>query len=127
MPYMPARAVPSVAHPAWNVARFCCVVPVVGIIVYMILGLITPSLAQWYLWALRVLVSAALLTLLVILLRHPWRRHRPTGLTWVLAMSWVLILPALVTAYWPGVFAAPLVPLLTGVLALVERSRDAGL
>ncbi|MFD4985933.1 hypothetical protein [Streptomyces sp. NPDC058374] len=125
MPYMPERAIPQVARPVRNLARLCCVAPVVGAVGYVILGLLTPSLAEWYVGGHRVLVSAAQLTLLVILVRHPWRRTRPEGLTWVLAMSWILFLPALVTGYWPGVLAAPGVPLLAGALALVERNRDA--
>src|ERR671930_72446 len=78
-------------------ARLCVIVPTVFIVVYVLLAIVTPrSFVPVWVWTERAVVSAGVLGLLWIFTRYPWHSHRPAGLTHALAVSCVLVLPAVV-------------------------------
>ncbi|GGX86881.1 hypothetical protein [Streptomyces fructofermentans] len=107
-------------------ARLCVIVPAVFIVVYFLLVAVSPrSFVPVWLWTERAVVSAGILGVLWIFARHPWHSRRPEGLTHALLVSCTLLLPALVTAFWPGVVGALVTPLLVAGSAAAERFRRA--
>ncbi|WP_328495771.1 hypothetical protein OHS59_25825 [Streptomyces sp. NBC_00414] len=107
-------------------ARLCVIVPAVFIIVYFLLAIVTPrSFVPVWTWTERAVVSAGILGIFWIFVRHPWHSRRPVGLTHALLVSCTLLLPALVTGFWPGVIGALVTPLLVVGSAAVERFRHA--
>ncbi|MGP3951662.1 hypothetical protein [Streptomyces sp. 7N604] len=107
-------------------ARLCVIVPAVFIIVYFLLAIVSPrSLVPVWVWLERAVVSAGILGVLWIFVQHPWHGRRPEGLTHALAVSFLLVLPAVVTGFWPGVVGAFITPLLVAGFAIVERNRSA--
>jgi hypothetical protein len=72
-------------------------------------------------WVQRVIVAAAILTLLAIFFKYPRPSRRPEGLTEVLIYSTMLFLATWVTGIWPGVFVAPLIPVLVLGSWIAER------
>ncbi|MFD3925945.1 hypothetical protein [Streptomyces sp. NPDC058614] len=107
-------------------ARLCVIVPAVFIVVYILLTMVTPrSFAPVWVWTERTVVSAGILGVLWIFTRYPWHSRRPAGLTHALAVSCLLVLPAVVTGFWPAVFGAFVTPLLVAGSAITERLRSA--
>ncbi|MFD5657351.1 hypothetical protein [Streptomyces hirsutus] len=105
-------------------ARLCVVVPFVYLIVYVGGAFLVPKSFGWaWVWLQRGVVSAALVCLFVIFIQHPRASQRPGGLTHALGISFVLVLPAIVTSYWVGVFGAFVTPLLVAGSAIWERAR----
>ncbi|WP_434594708.1 hypothetical protein [Streptomyces sp. A5-4] len=105
-------------------ARLCVIVPAVSIIVYILLTLLLPrSLVPAWVWLERGVVSAGILGVLWIFIKHPWHSPRPAGLTHALAVSFTLVLPAVVTSFWPGMIGAFITPLLVAGSAVLERFR----
>ncbi|WP_371546959.1 hypothetical protein OG266_18400 [Streptomyces sp. NBC_00554] len=107
-------------------ARLCVIVPAVFIVVYFLLAIVTPrSFVPVWVWTERAVVSAGILGVLWIFTRHPWHSRRPAGLTHDLAVSCLLVLPAVVTGFWPAVFGAFVTPLMVAGSAITERFRSA--
>jgi hypothetical protein len=75
-------------------------------------------------WIQRTIVSVAIVTLLAIFFKYPLPSQRPEGLTEVLVASTGLFLATWVTGIWPGVFVAPLLPILVVGSWLMERLRS---
>ncbi|WP_326721316.1 hypothetical protein OHT59_19630 [Streptomyces sp. NBC_00243] len=107
-------------------ARLCVIVPAVYIVAYFLLAIVTPrSFVPVWVWTERAVVSAGILGVLWIFTRHPWHSRRPTGLTHALAVSCLLVLPAVVTGFWPAVFGAFVTPLLVAGSAITGKLRSA--
>ncbi|MDQ0776580.1 ABC-type multidrug transport system permease subunit [Streptomyces aurantiacus] len=107
-------------------ARLCVIVPAVFILVYFLLAVVSPrSFVHFWVWTERAVVSAGILGVFWIFIRHPWHSRRPEGLTHALLVSVALLLPALVTGFWPAVIGAFVTPVLVAGSALVERFRHA--
>ncbi|MEU9785419.1 hypothetical protein AB0H92_31415 [Streptomyces phaeochromogenes] len=107
-------------------ARLCVIVPAAFIVVYFLLAAVSPrSFVPVWVWTERAVVSAGILGVFWIFTRHPWHSRRPVGLTHALLVSCTLLLPALVTGFWPGVIGAFVTPLLVAGSAAVERFRRA--
>ncbi|MEU6906715.1 hypothetical protein ABZ935_15415 [Streptomyces coeruleorubidus] len=87
--------------------------------------LIPKSLGPTWVWIQRGVVSAAIVCLLVLFFQHPRPERRPAGLTHAMAISFMLVLPAIVTSYWVGVIGAFVTPLLVIGSAIWERARRA--
>lgn len=104
-------------------AKLCLIIGVSSIFLVMIAGALPPSLKDAVYWVQRIIVGAAILTLLALFLRHPIPSRRPEGLTEVFIYSPGLFLAAWVTGVWAGVFAAPLIPLLALGAWMTERLR----
>ncbi|MGA5120194.1 hypothetical protein [Streptomyces pseudogriseolus] len=104
-----------------GLARLCLIIGVSSIFLVMIAGALPPSAKDGVYWVQRIIVAAAVLTLLGIFMRHPLPSRRPEGLTEVLIYSPGLFLAAWVTGVWVGVFAAALVPLLALGSWITER------
>lgn len=113
-------------------ARLCVIVPAVFIVVYFLLAMVTPRsiVPVWvwvwvWVWTERAVVSAGILGVLWIFTRYPWHSRRPAGLTHALSVSCLLVLPAVVTGFWPAVFGAFFTPLMVAGSAITERFRGA--
>ncbi|WP_221353297.1 hypothetical protein [Streptomyces beigongshangae] len=78
---------------------------------------------HWIYW---VLLTGCLLHLLWILIQNPTPSRRPPLLTRDLAMSWALLLPSLLSSFWPGIIAAPLLTVLVGATWVAEKIRNRG-
>ncbi|MGD1222797.1 hypothetical protein AB9Q10_30730 [Streptomyces krungchingensis] len=72
-------------------------------------------------WAL---LTSCLLHLLWILIKNPTPSKRPPLLTRDLAMGWSLLLPSLISSFWPGIVASPLFTVLVGVTWIAEKIRN---
>ncbi|MFE0132458.1 hypothetical protein ACFWY6_12925 [Streptomyces sp. NPDC059037] len=75
----------------------------------------------WIYWAG---LTACLLHLLWILIQHPTPSRRPPLLTRDLAMGWALLVPSLLTSFWPGIIGAPLFTVLVGSTWVAEKIRN---
>ncbi|MFJ2832678.1 hypothetical protein ACIPC1_34870 [Streptomyces sp. NPDC087263] len=107
-------------------ARLCVIAPQVFIVVYFLLAIVTPhSLVPVWVWTERAVVSAGILGVLWIFTRYPWHSRRPAGLTHALAVSCLLVLPAVVTGFWPAVSGAFVTPLMVAGSSIAERLRSA--
>ncbi|MFJ8593211.1 hypothetical protein [Streptomyces sp. NPDC093598] len=107
-------------------ARLCTIVPFAYLFVYVGGAFFIPkSLGPAWVWLQRGVVTAAIVCLLVLFVQHPRPDRRPAGLTHAMAISFMLVLPAIVTSYWVGVFGALLTPLLVLGSAIRERARRA--
>lgn len=105
-------------------ARLCVMIPLVYLVVYVGGAFLVPKSLGWaWVWLQRGVVSAALVCLFVVFIQHPRASQRPAGLTHAMGISFVLVLPAIVTSYWPGVFGALVTPLLVAGSAIRERGR----
>lgn len=105
-------------------ARLCVIVPAVFIMVYVLLAVLMPrGLVPVWVWLQRGVVSAGILGVLWIFTRYPLHSRRPAGLTHALAVSFMLVVPAVVTGFWPGIVGAFLTPLLVAGSAVMERFR----
>lgn len=105
-------------------ARLCVIVPFAYLIVYVGGAFLIPkSLGVVWMWLQRGVVTTAILCLLVLFIRHPQAGRRPAGLTHAMGISFMLALPAIVNAYWVGVFGAFVTPLLVLGSAIWERVR----
>jgi hypothetical protein len=74
-------------------------------------------------WIQRAIVGVAIVTLLGVFFKYPIPSQRPEGLTEVLVASSGLFLATWVTGIWPGVFLAPLLPVLVVGSWFAERLR----
>ncbi|WP_309060324.1 hypothetical protein [Streptomyces sp.] len=104
-------------------AKLCLIIGMSSIFLVMIAGALPSSAKDVVYWLQRIIVAAAILTLLGLFFRHPLPSRRPEGLTEVFIYSSGLFLAAWVTGVWAGVFAAPLIPLLTLGSWITERLR----
>ncbi|MEV0111973.1 hypothetical protein AB0H77_01775 [Streptomyces sp. NPDC050844] len=75
----------------------------------------------WIYWAG---LTACLLHLLWILIQNPTPSRRPPLLTRDLAMGWALLVPSLLTSFWPGIIGAPLFTVLVGSTWVAEKIRN---
>jgi hypothetical protein len=75
----------------------------------------------WIYWAL---LSGCLLHLLWVLIQNPTPSRRPPLLTRDLAMGWALLLPSLLSSFWPGIIGAPLFAVLVGATSVAEKIRN---
>ncbi|MFE2276990.1 hypothetical protein ACFXAE_06930 [Streptomyces sp. NPDC059454] len=94
-----------------------------SIFLVMIAGALPASAKDAVYWIQRAIVAGAIFTLLGLFFRYPLASRRPEGLTEVFIYSFGLFLATWVTGVWAGVFAAPLVPLLTIGSWIIERVR----
>ncbi|MFE1247562.1 hypothetical protein [Streptomyces sp. NPDC058735] len=105
-------------------ARLCSIVPFVYLLVYVGGAFFIPkSLGPAWVWLQRGVVSAAIACLLILFLQNPRPQHRPAGLTHAMAISFMLVLPSIVTSYWVGVLGALVTPLLVLCSAIWEKVR----
>ncbi|MBT2399779.1 hypothetical protein [Streptomyces sp. ISL-100] len=96
------------------------------IIVYFLLAALSPrSLVDTWTWLERGVTSAGILGALWIFVKYPLHSRRPEGLTHALSVSFLLVLPAVVTGFWPGIIGAFVTPLLVAGSAVTERLRGA--
>ncbi len=106
-----------------GLAKLCLIVGMCSIFIAA-LGSAAPDPAKDVIyWIQRAIVGVAIAILLAIFFKHPLPSQRPEGLTGVLAASSGLFFAAWVTGIWPGVFIAPLLPLLVVGSWCVERLR----
>ncbi|MEU4484134.1 hypothetical protein AB0H94_04430 [Streptomyces purpurascens] len=106
-----------------GLAKLCLIVGMCSIFIAA-LGSSAPDPAKDIIyWIQRAIVGGAIVILLAIFFKHPLPSQRPEGLTGVLIASAGLFLAAWVTGIWPGVFIAPLLPLLVAGSWCVERLR----
>lgn len=95
------------------------IVPMIGI------SLLIPDTGRdvlfWIYWAV---LSGCLLHLLWILIKNPAPSKRPPLLTRDLAMGWALLLPSLISSFWPGIVGAPLFTVLVGATWVAEKIRN---
>ncbi|MFC8661605.1 hypothetical protein [Streptomyces sp. NPDC057199] len=75
----------------------------------------------WVYWAG---LTGCLLHLLWILFKNPTPSKRPLLLTRDLAMGWALLLPSLISSFWPGIVGAPLFTVLVGATWVAEKIRN---
>ncbi|KAF3466834.1 hypothetical protein [Streptomyces sp. Tu 3180] len=104
-------------------AKLCLIIGMSSIFLVMIAGALPSPTKDIVYWIQRVIVAAAILTLLGLFFRHPLPSRRPEGLTEVFIYSSGLFLATWVTGVWAGVFMAPLIPLLTLGSWIAERLR----
>ncbi|GGN85885.1 hypothetical protein GCM10011579_077130 [Streptomyces albiflavescens] len=95
------------------------IVPLIGI------SLLIPDAGRdvlfWIYWAM---LAGCLLHLLWILIKNPTPSKRPPLLTRDLAMGWALLLPSLISSFWPGIVGAPLFTVLVGATWVAEKMRN---
>ncbi|MER7486213.1 hypothetical protein ABTY20_09995 [Streptomyces sp. NPDC126497] len=94
-----------------------------SIFLVMIAGALPSPAKDAVYWIQRTIVAGAILTLLALFFKNPLASRRPEGLTEVFIYSSGLFLATWVTGVWAGVFAAPLIPLLTIGSWITERIR----
>jgi hypothetical protein len=94
-----------------------------SIVIVMLASAVPDPAKDVIYWIQRAIVGVAIVTLLGVFFKHPLPSQRPEGLTEVLIASTGLFLAAWVTGVWPGVFIAPLLPLLVVGSWLIERLR----
>jgi hypothetical protein len=94
-----------------------------SIFIVMLASAVPESAKDVMYWIQRAIVGAAILILLGIFCKYPLPSRRPQGLTEVLIFSAALFLATWVTGLWPGVYVAPLLPILVIGSWLVERLR----
>ncbi|MFE9027614.1 hypothetical protein ACFYOA_15300 [Streptomyces iakyrus] len=104
-------------------ARLCLIVGMCSIFIVMLASAVPESAKDVMFWIQRSIVSAAILILLGLFFKYPLPSRRPQGLTEVLIFSTALFLATWVTGLWPGVYVAPLLPILVIGSWLVERLR----
>ncbi|MFF1677042.1 hypothetical protein ACFVYG_13510 [Streptomyces sp. NPDC058256] len=75
-------------------------------------------------WIYWVILAGCLLQLLWILFKNPTPSKRPPLLTRDLAMGWAILLPSLLSSFWPGIVGAPLFTLLVGATWVAEKIRN---
>ncbi|GHE62322.1 hypothetical protein QWL27_12675 [Streptomyces thermocarboxydus] len=110
-----------------SLARLCLIIPFAYIIIYVGGAFLIPeSLGLAWVWLQRGVVSAALVCLFVLFLRHSRGSRRPAGLTHAMGISFLLVLPAIITSYWVGVVGALVTPILVACSAIWERTRRVG-
>lgn len=68
-------------------------------------------------------LAGCLLHLIWILGKYPTPSKRPPLLTRDLAMGWALLVPSLMTSFWPGIIGAPLFTVLVGATWVAEKAR----
>ncbi|MFD4574893.1 hypothetical protein ACFWNK_20545 [Streptomyces sp. NPDC058417] len=97
----------------------------VSVIPLIVISLLLPEGGRDVLfWCYWVFLAACLAHLLWILVQHPVPSRRPPLLTRDLGMSWALLLPSLVSSFWPGIVGAPLLTVLVGATSIVETVRN---
>ncbi|MFF1652122.1 hypothetical protein [Streptomyces sp. NPDC058255] len=74
----------------------------------------------WIYWAM---LAGCLLHLLGILIKNPTPSRRPPLLTRDLAMGWAILLPSLISSFWPGIIGAPVFTVLVGATWVAEKIR----
>ncbi|MFH8487884.1 hypothetical protein [Streptomyces longisporoflavus] len=102
-------------------ARLCLIVGLGSVFVVAVAARLDDPAKGIVYWIQRGIVTAAVLTLLWLFIKNPRHSERPGELTLALGVSASLFLAALVTGFWPGVFAAFLTPLLVVGSWLTER------
>ena len=91
----------------------------------IVIGLLVPeSGSNVLLWCYWSVLTGCLLHLLWILIKNPTPSERPPLLTRDLAMGWAIALPSLITSFWPGVIASPLLTALVGAMWVAEKIRS---
>ncbi|WP_143671185.1 hypothetical protein [Streptomyces sp. Ru87] len=107
-------------------ARLCVIAPFGSVLVYMLLYAVSPSsFTTAWMWLQRAVVAAGILGLLYIFVKYPWHANRPPMLTHALAVSFILVVPATVTGFWPAAACAIVTPLLVAGFFIAERYRRA--
>ncbi|MDX2542547.1 hypothetical protein ACOT81_18895 [Streptomyces sp. WI04-05B] len=95
------------------------VVPLIGI------SLLLPGAGRdvlfWIYWAG---LAGCLAHLLWILFKNPAPSKRPPLLTRDLAMGWALLVPSLISSFWPGIIGGPLFTVLVGATSAAEKIRN---
>lgn len=94
------------------------VIPLMGIAV-----LLPASARDGLFLVYRAALAGCLLHLIWILGKHPTPSERPPLLTRDLAMGWALLVPSLMTSFWPGIIGAPLFTVLVGATWIAEKAR----
>lgn len=102
-------------------AKICIIGGFASVFVVAIAARLPETAKDTLYWIQRGIVFAAIITLLILFIKYPRPASRPEGLTLPLAMSIALALASLVTAFWPGVFAALVTPFLVAVSWLWEK------
>ncbi|MFE9608309.1 hypothetical protein [Streptomyces sp. NPDC006012] len=97
----------------------------VSILPFILISFLIPdSSRQILFWIYRFLLSGCLFYLLWILIKNPTPSKRPPLLTRDLAMGWALLLPSLISSFWPGIIGAPLLTVLVGATWVAEKIRN---
>lgn len=108
-----------------GLARLCVLVGFGSVFLVAVGSRLPDAGRQAVYWTQRSIVLACVLTALWLFVRNPRHTGRPGDLTQALGLTVFLALAALTTAFWPGVVAALLTPLLIAGSWLIERfSRD---
>ncbi|MET8944628.1 hypothetical protein ABZX30_13855 [Streptomyces sp. NPDC004542] len=96
-----------------------------SVIPLIVIALLTPDSGRrvvfWLYW---LLLSGCLFHLLWILFKNPTPSKRPPLLTRDLAMGWAILLPSLISSFWPGIIGAPLFTALVGATWVTEKIRN---
>lgn len=108
---------------ATALARLCLIVGMCSIFIVMAASAVPDPAKDVMYWIQRSIVGAAILILLGIFFKYPLPSQRPEGLTEALIFSTALFLATWVTGLWPGVYVAPLLPILVIGSWVVERLR----
>lgn len=108
---------------ATALARLCLIVGMCSIFIVMAASAVPEPAKDVMYWIQRAIVGATILTLLGIFFKYPLPSQRPEGLTEVLIFSAALFLATWVTGLWPGVYVAPLLPVLVVGSWIAERLR----
>ena len=97
----------------------------VSIVPLIVISLLLPDAGRDVLfWIYWIMLAGCLLHLLWILIKNPTPSRRPPLLTRDLAMGWALLLPSLISSFWPGIVGAPLFTVLVGATWVVEKIRN---
>ncbi|WP_063794176.1 hypothetical protein [Streptomyces graminilatus] len=95
------------------------IVPLIGI------SILLPEAGRdvlfWIYWTG---LTGCLIHLLWILAKNPIPSKRPPLLTRDLAMGWALLVPSLLSSFWPGIVGSPLITVLVGATSVAERIRN---
>ncbi|MGW7409596.1 hypothetical protein ACWGI9_38890 [Streptomyces sp. NPDC054833] len=105
--------------------RITIITALVSVVPLIAISLAIPNSGRhvlfWIYWAL---LSGCLLHLLWVLVKNPTPSKRPPLLTRDLAMGWAILLPSLISSFWPGIVGAPLFTVLVGATWVAEKVRN---
>ncbi|MFF3460905.1 hypothetical protein [Streptomyces sp. NPDC002619] len=97
----------------------------VSVVPLIVISLLLPESGRQILfWIYWILLSGCLLHVLWILVKNPTPSKRPPLLTRDLAMGWAILLPSLISSFWPGIIGAPLLTALVGTTWVAEKIRN---
>ncbi|MFF7310285.1 hypothetical protein [Streptomyces sp. NPDC008137] len=106
-----------------GLAKICLIAGMSSIFIVLLGSAASEPAKDVIYWVQRAIVGVAILVLLGIFFKYPLPSQRPEGLTGVFIASVGLFLATWVTGIWPGVFIAPLLPILVVISWCVERLR----